>query len=234
MRKSAIAKTSAVAVGAAIFAAPVHADVILLDLQWQFYQGGYVQHSPSEFSISQEFFSGNPAQSTLSQTFGGATFESVASMDVNIQESPGYYSIAALNELSVSASVGEQSPLGLAHSFASLSAFIVRFEIAEGSYVYSGNESLFTNKGTEVQSGSVLSVGEYNYFEFNFGGPLTETAFVGVGEADYAFSSRMFSFSFTAIPTPSALWLGATLLLPPRRRRSTSRSRNLAMRCRDA
>jgi hypothetical protein len=198
---------------------PAHADITLLDLHWQFYQGGYVQDPADNWAVFQNHYDRNPELNVVTHTIGGATFESVASMDVNVTDKTGFYQLSALNQLSVSASVAETSPQGLAHAFAALSQFIVRFALDE-TYMYTGSETLRNNYGTEFVSGSVLAPGEYGFWHISpFGPPLVETAFVGPGQSDTASDTWHLLFEFNAVPAPAGIWLVAAGLLPMRRRR---------------
>lgn len=215
--------SAAAGLGACIVTAavtvPAHADIILLDLHWQFYQGGYVQDPADNWAVFQNHYGGNPELNVVTHAIGGATFESVASMDVSVMEGAGFYQLSALNQLSVSASVAETSPQGIAHAFAALSQFIVRFALDE-SYVYTGSETLRDNNGTEYVSGSVLAPGKYGFWHISpFGPPLVQTTFVGPGQSDSASDTWHLLFEFNAVPAPAGVWLIAAGLLSMRRRR---------------
>lgn len=190
--------------------------VTVHSLDWQFYQGGYAQQDDNNFDFAQESMFNVPSR-TVSLTIGGATFNSIASIQHTTLNDDVSFSFSTVATLRAEASVDAGSPMGAADAFAGLSLLAVVFEVSGAPSMYVGDEPLESPNG-QIFSGDVIQPGMYEFF---YSRPLVLDAqtWAGPGESTFDEVTRSFNFEFV-VPAPGAALLAApTVVMLARRRR---------------
>ena len=200
----------AVALAAVLCAgAPAGASVSVVNLSWQFYQGGMAQQDAENVVVLQDMYS-NVAHNEVSQTLGGATFTSIASISSTTLHGSQAMVFSSIASLAASAQTPAVLPDGMAEAFAGLSAYDVTFEVVETPHLYLGAQVLH-GKDNAFPGGSVLQPGLYSFLYLNTFG-LDAHAVAAPGQDLSDEGAWSFRFEFQPVPAPAAapvLALGA-------------------------
>lgn len=194
--RSAIALAAVLCMGAQAAASDV-----LVNLSWQFYQGGLAQQDHEHQVLEQDTYN-NLTHNEVTRTLGGATFSSVAGITSSTLLEPEKLIFTSIISLQVSASTPSDLPDGRAEAFAGLSIYDVTFQVTGTPQIYTGTHDLL-GEDQVYPDGSVLQPGFYNFLHFR---PFWLDASVEAlpGETSDGGMEHMFRFEFRPVPAPGA------------------------------
>lgn len=191
----------AVALGAFLCAgAPALGSDVLVNVSWQFYQGGLAQHDQQTFLDAQDKYDNVPFNE-VTRTVGGATFTSTAAITSSSLLEPEKLVFTSVISLNVQATTATGLPQGRAEAFAGLSIYHATFEVT-AAQIYNGTQVLQGDDGS-FGDGSVLFPGTYSFFYFR---PFALDANVVThsGESLDDAHERTYRFEFRPVPGPAA------------------------------
>jgi hypothetical protein len=181
---------------AAAIAGGAGASVTIVDIGWQFYQGGLVHFADGSYIVHQDHYDDSPPLNVVSVN-GPAAMESSAAMEIAYRTTSRHQRFVATSTFGARASVRRDQDGALAHAFGGLSQFWVSFAVQDEPQVYSGSHVLCDEEEQEYVSGDVLPPGVYSFVLVDpFPEQLAETAMVTAGERDRDFMRRQFQFDF--------------------------------------